>query len=242
MPVPSAITDLSQTAASNYPTGSEAQTTADNYFRAHASFIAGLRDGKGFGAEVDIASAATTTIGGSDSLFVRITGTTTITSFGTTYNGPRFIRFAGALTLTYNASTLVIPGAVNITTAAGDTCIATPISGGWVVSNYQQASAFPAPAKDHSASGYETLASGLTIQWGTVTTDASGVAAVTFPIVFPTTVFQVGVLGNSAGPSANIIPSYNSATLDASGVTLYAATNAGGNASGILLSWMAIGN
>lgn len=40
MPVPSAITDLSQTANSNSPSGSESPITADNYFRAHAAFIA----------------------------------------------------------------------------------------------------------------------------------------------------------------------------------------------------------
>jgi microcystin-dependent protein len=42
MPVPSAITDLSTTAGSNYPAGSESPTTVDDYLRAHASFIAQL--------------------------------------------------------------------------------------------------------------------------------------------------------------------------------------------------------
>lgn len=46
MPVPSAITDLSTTAASNSPAGSEAPTTADDYLRAHASFIAQLNANK----------------------------------------------------------------------------------------------------------------------------------------------------------------------------------------------------
>jgi hypothetical protein len=46
MPVPSAITDLSTTAASNSPAGSEsARGTIDDYFRAHAKFIAELRTG-----------------------------------------------------------------------------------------------------------------------------------------------------------------------------------------------------
>jgi hypothetical protein len=144
MPVPSAITDLSQTAGSNSPTGGESPTTADDYFRAFASFIALLRDGKGLSVEVDLASGATCDIGGQNSPFVRITGTTTITSFGTNYNGPRFVRFAGALTLTHNATTLILPGGANITTAAGDTCVVTPISGGWVVLNYQRAANLPA--------------------------------------------------------------------------------------------------
>lgn len=142
MPIPTSIAALSQTAGSNDPVGGDSPTIVDDCLRAHGSFIAQLRDGEGYSAEVDVASAATCDIGAAASLLVRITGTTTITSFGTNYAGPRFIRFSGALTLTH-AATLVLPGAANITTAAGDTCIATPISGGWVVSQYQQASDLP---------------------------------------------------------------------------------------------------
>lgn len=142
MPVPSAITDLSQTAGSNSPAGSESPNTADDYFRAHASFIAQLRDGKNFADPTSLASAGTTDIGAENSMFVQITGTTTITSFGTNYNGPRFLRFSGALTLTHNATTLNLPGGANITTAAGDTCIAIPNStpNGWNVVQFQRAS------------------------------------------------------------------------------------------------------
>lgn len=150
MPVPSVITDLSQTAASNYPQGSDSPSTLDDVQRAHGSFIAQLRDGKGFTNPVVLASAATTDIGGQNSQFVEISGTTTITSFGTTYNGPRYLRFQSALTLTYNATTLILPGAASITTVAGDTCIAVPNQAlnGWTVVSYQRASgsALVAPA------------------------------------------------------------------------------------------------
>lgn len=142
MPVPTLISELSQTASSNSPAGSESPTTADDYFRTYASFIAQLRDGKGFTAESDVASAATADIGAVNSYFVRITGTTTITSFGTNYNGPRFVRFAGILTLTHNATTLILPTGANITTAAGDTAIVVPVGNaatGWQVVAYQKA-------------------------------------------------------------------------------------------------------
>jgi len=43
MPVPSSIADLSTSAGSNSPAGTEAPSTLDNYQRAHASFIAQLR-------------------------------------------------------------------------------------------------------------------------------------------------------------------------------------------------------
>lgn len=94
------------------------------------------------GTLTDIASAATTDIGAQLTNFLRVTGTTGITSFGTNYNGPRFLIFAGAVLLTHSA-TLVLPGAANITTAANDALIAVPISGGWQVVAYQKADGTP---------------------------------------------------------------------------------------------------
>ena len=44
MPVPSVIGDLSTTAGSNYPAGTDSPSTLDDVQRAHASFIAQLRD------------------------------------------------------------------------------------------------------------------------------------------------------------------------------------------------------
>ena len=99
------------------------------------------------GTEQVLASAATCDIGSLNTDFVNITGTTTITSFGTNYRGPRFLRFAGAVTLT-NSSTLICPGNANITTAAGDCVVVMPkatagVSDGWQIVGYQQASSNP---------------------------------------------------------------------------------------------------
>lgn len=124
MPVPSTLGQLSVTAGSNSPAGSDSPTVIDDHMRAAYSFLAYLRDSKQLTTEATVASAATTDIGAASSYAVNITGTTTITSLGTDYQGPRFLRFSGALTLTHNASTLILPGAADITTAAGDTCIA----------------------------------------------------------------------------------------------------------------------
>lgn len=72
-----------------------------------------------------VASAATTNIWGIVGDYVHITGVVTITSLGTApYAGARReIVFDGALTLTHNATTLVIPGGQNITTAANDVAV-----------------------------------------------------------------------------------------------------------------------
>src|SRR5688572_12681493 len=58
MPLPTVITDLSTTAASNYPAGSDVPAVLDDTQRAHAAFIAQLRDGAGSAASV--AAHATT--------------------------------------------------------------------------------------------------------------------------------------------------------------------------------------
>lgn len=94
--------------------------------------------------EISVASAGTCDIGAVKGLNVEITGTTTITSFGTAANKVRFGRFSGALTLTHNATSLILPGATNITTAAGDTFIAkSNASGNWRVVNYTKADGTP---------------------------------------------------------------------------------------------------
>ena len=142
MPVPTLITDLSQTESSNGPDGTvDSPNVLDGYQRALGAFIAQLRDGKGHANPVTLASATSTDIGGQNSQFVEISGTTTITGFGTSYNGPRFLRFTGALTLTHSAS-LALPGDANIVTAAGDTAIAIPnlAANGWRVVEFKRAS------------------------------------------------------------------------------------------------------
>jgi hypothetical protein len=144
MPVPSSITDLSATIGSNSPAGSDnVFPDLDNFLRAHAGFIAQLRDGKGLSTQVSVASAGTVDLGAQSSMFVEVTGTTTITSFGSTYNGPRFVRFAGALTLTHNATTLILPMGANITTEANQTYLVVPNSTtGWRVFGLEQAVSF----------------------------------------------------------------------------------------------------
>lgn len=69
----------------------------------------------------DVASAATISLG--EGGYFNITGTTTITDIDlATDKAGRVVvlKFAGALTLTHNASTLILPTGANITTAAGD--------------------------------------------------------------------------------------------------------------------------
>ena len=137
MAIPTVITDLSATIASNSPAGGDqAFPNIDDYLRAAYGFIR-----QGDTKASDIASAGTVDLGAAVGRIVDVTGTTTITSFGTVAAGIwRIVRFTGALTLTHNATSMILPGGANITTAAGDCLIAVSLgSGNWAVTQYQQA-------------------------------------------------------------------------------------------------------
>lgn len=90
----------------------------------------------------NIASATTTDIGAATGNYVNVTGTTTITGLGTVQAGTRrIVNFNGILTLTYNASSLILPTSANITTAAGDTATFVSLgSGNWVCVQYTRRS------------------------------------------------------------------------------------------------------
>lgn len=106
----------------------------------------------------DVASAATVDLGAVASNLVRITGSTgPITSFGTSAAGVRkTIRFASTPTLTYNATSLILPGDANITAAADDSCVAISLgSGNWYVGQYQRGAGVPVSA---SAAGANLIA------------------------------------------------------------------------------------
>jgi hypothetical protein len=130
-------------------------------------------------AGADITDGAAITIG-EGGYFNLITSTTAITSFSITTDkaGRTFrVRFDTARTLTHNGTSLIIPGAANITTAQGDIAqIRSLGSGNVVVDWYTKASGLPVVAP---ASGGMTLLSTLTTTSGT-TQSATGLAASTY--------------------------------------------------------------
>lgn len=105
----------------------------------------------------DVASATTTSLG--EGGYFNITGTTTITDidFATDKAGrTAWVKFAGALTLTHNATTLILPGGASITTAAGDTaCFVSEGSDVVRCTSYNKASGLPVVSP--STSSYTLL-------------------------------------------------------------------------------------
>jgi hypothetical protein len=140
--VSSNLYDWSTTAASNGPSGTTTIGTGldDNLREIQAVVRAALSS-----VGANIASAGTTDLGAVAGLAHSITGTTTITSFGTVSPGIwKVLTFAGVLTLTHNATSLILPGAASITTAAGDVAIVlSEGSGNWRCLSYQRATGLP---------------------------------------------------------------------------------------------------
>lgn len=105
----------------------------------------------------NIASATTTDIGSTQSQMVQITGTTTITSLGSSASqtNPLYqVIFGGALTLTNNATSLILPGSANILTAANDSALFLYLgSGNWQCVNYSPASGLPVISPTIGTSG-----------------------------------------------------------------------------------------
>lgn len=90
--------------------------------------------------EQSIASATTTDLGSLKSSSVLVTGTVNITSFGTAANQLKFVRFAAALEVTYNATTLLLPGGRKMVTEAGDFWVLrSDPSGNWRLLDYFRA-------------------------------------------------------------------------------------------------------
>lgn len=98
---------------------------------------------------VPLASAATVDIGAAASNVVTISGTTAITGLGTIAAGAlRTVRFTGALVLTYNVTSMILPTAASITTAANDTAEFLSLgAGNWICLSYIRANG-KALAKD----------------------------------------------------------------------------------------------
>lgn len=145
--VTSTLTSWSSTAASNLPANSAAvgpNTLADNQRVIQAVVRAALA------GDGTIASATTTDLSTVNDGDITVTGTTTITGLGTLTAGiKKVLTFSGALTLTHNATSLILPGAANITTAAGDVAIMRSLgSGNWKCIAFTRSASLPTTSAD----------------------------------------------------------------------------------------------
>jgi hypothetical protein len=225
----------SVTEASNKPTGATTIATNldDNLRRIQATTRAWLAH-KG----ADIASAATVDLGAVEGLAHGITGTTSVTSFGTVAAGIwKIIRFEGALTLTHNATSLILPGASNITTADGDVAIMmSEGSGNWRCLSYMKANGSHLgpvlTAEQATTSGSSVTFSDIpswvkkiSIMFDGVSTNGTGGLSI-----------QIGDAGGleATGYSSTSARLTDSAAVSVSSATTSFALNTGGNAGNLV--------
>ena len=152
------------------------------------------------GPLTNLASATTADLGTVPTHNVNVTGGVTITSFGSTAITAYpiyYLTFAGAATLTYNATSLILPGQANITTAANDSAVAQYLgSGNWQIWSYQRASGATVVATTPLCG-----ASGLSIKNNSGTPNTNIDIAATVAIVMNN---SSGVSFTAAAPSTTI--------------------------------------
>ena len=97
---------------------------------------------------VVLASATTVNIGAAASTTIDITGSSTITSFDNVLSGViRNVRFGSALTITYNATSMILPGSTDLVIAANDNCTFLSLgNGNWCLTNYDPAQGLVTPS------------------------------------------------------------------------------------------------
>lgn len=132
------------------------------------------------GGTASIASAATTDLGSVPQANVTITGSATISNFGSAapIGIVKFIRFANSLTLT-SSSALTVPGGYDLATAANDRAIVTHLgSGNWEVTQYTRASGVPI---DVSAVGKPDFSFSGSVPLLHLTADGSAISRAAYP-------------------------------------------------------------
>jgi hypothetical protein len=120
----------------------------------------------------DIASASSLSLPSTGGGVFNVTGTTTINGIGAAQGGRALLLiFGGALTLTYNATSMILPGGASLTTEAGDcACFvneaaADASSSNWRCVWYQRDSNTLAPPVNYAASQAEMEAAASALRW-----------------------------------------------------------------------------
>jgi hypothetical protein len=151
----------------------------------------------------DIASATTTDIGAATGNYVKVTGTTTITGLGTIQAGTeRTVEFSGALTLTHDATALILLGGKTRQTAAGDVGrYLSEGSGNWREVSYVRAVAIPGLqiVAAVSFAGSSGAIEGNAFNVSSVTRNATGDYTVNFTNALPNLFYIPQVHSFSSG-------------------------------------------
>lgn len=154
-----------------------------------------------------IVGAATTDLSTVNASFVTISGSVGITSFGSAMpvGTSKLIKFSSTPTITYNATSMILPTAASITAAAGDTAIVTALgSGNFIVTDYIRADGTPV-GQITSANILNATITGADIAATTIT--GSNIAANTVaPSNLSLSIFSSGQLQLSTSTVMKLMP------------------------------------
>lgn len=186
----------SSTASNNKPTGATSIGTGldDNIRQVQATvrqYLASIGS--------TIASAATVDLSTADGKTIPVSGTSTVTGLGTEVAGLEYMLTTTGAQVWKHSSALTLPGAADITTAAGDYLLAhSKGAGNWVVPWLTRASGQPINAGG-SATGV-TMVGGVTqLDIGSLNTTATASVSDKLPL------FSSGTSANRAATIANIL-------------------------------------
>lgn len=199
--IQTSLKNWSTNEASNAPSGTTAiSSNLDDNIRMLQTVVRQDLAHKG----QDIASASTMDIGAVAGSYHDVTGTTTVTGLGTVSAGIwKILQFDSTPQLTYNASSLPLPTAANITAEAGDHLFAVSLgSGNWAVPFYLRKSGEPlGPYKDSNP-----VVAGSSDATKKLRFEVDGIAtATTIVVTVPTANGQMGYTSESDG-SAQLPP------------------------------------
>lgn len=198
-----------------------------------------MADVRTLAAADTIASATTCDLGSKDSTFLTVSGTTTITGLGTVSAGIyKYVTFSGALTLTHNATSLILFGA-NITTVAGDSGLFLSLgSGNWRCLAYQPVGGYLRPTttaviaptllnswvnngSGTTNAGYWKDADGIVHLQGTIKSGTIGAIAFTMPSgYYPNSSASMSFPANSNGAFGHVVISSSGDVYPMSGSAL----------------------
>lgn len=139
-----------------------------------------------------IASAATTDLGAARANMLRLTGSAAIASFGSAPSGTmRWIWFDGMMSITYNATAMILPTLSSIWTAPGDTATFVSLGGGnWRCLSYNRVVGWPIA---ENGFGYNQSWQDMTASRALSTTYTNGTSR---PIAVSVWATATGVNGN----------------------------------------------
>lgn len=152
-----------------------------------------------------VTSAATTDLGATTSQNILMSGSATITSFGTAPAGTeRHVVFSSVMTIVHNSTSLILPGGVNVTTAARNSLRAVSLgSGNWRVTDFSPS----------ITAGTGLTSTGALVGGMTLTVELTQLGAAT-TLTSPRVVVTDGV---TVGSSARMVPNDFKKTFEVSG-------------------------